>query len=81
MRSVPPSGGKQTLPLDSVVVKPEGLAVAVDGGADVGGADADVILTPLKVPKGILEAGCVVYAQSVVPSRVRTGAVVPPQLQ
>ncbi len=56
------------LPLGSVMVEPEGLAGVDDVGADVDGADFDVMLTPLKVPKGILEAGCVVYAQSVVPS-------------
>lgn len=56
------------LPLGSVMVEPEGLAGVDDVGADVDGADVDVMLTPLKVPKGILEAGCVVYAQSVVPS-------------
>ncbi len=32
----------------------------VDGGGDVDGwTEADVVLTPLNVPKGMLDAGCV----------------------
>lgn len=52
-----------------------------DGDGDAARVVGFATISPLRLRRGMLKAGCVEYAQSVVPECVSKGTVVPPQLQ